>query len=220
MTDTEQVYALYVQANPVPDPDELPLSQVETELLPFERSKDMDTQERIAVRPSPKIGQRRRGLVFGLAAIAVVVAVGVGAFLIAGEGNSPVAASEAFPEVVFDGSSCRWDGPSRIERGEVQITVINTTTDSFTLSGWLLVEPALSEELGRTPLGTDMATSSTTPAPAGLNTFLIPVLPQSEVAQPLRMEGVGPQIIDCVTSSEGNVDHVWRAQTTVEVVAP
>jgi len=219
MTASEQVYALYVQANPVPNPDVLPLRQVETGLLTHERSREMNTSENIEIRPTQPAG-RRRAFAVGFAAILVIAAATAAIVLFAGGDDEPVAAADAAPRVVFDGDTCRWDGPTRIERGEVQITVVNTTNDPFTLSGWRLVEPAYSAELERTPLGTDMATSRTTPAPSGLNTFLLPVLAQSEITQPLWIGDAGPQIIDCVTSSEGYVDHVWRAQTTVEVVAP
>lgn len=45
MSDAERIYSLYVQANPVPDADLLPLALDEAELLITERSRDMATQQ-------------------------------------------------------------------------------------------------------------------------------------------------------------------------------
>ena len=216
MTDTELVYALYVQANPVPDPEALPLTQAEPELLTHERSQDMDTQQRMEVRPAPTARPRRRSLAFGLAAILVIAAVAVSAFLIVGGGDDPVAAGEASPRITFDGAACRYEGPTLIETGTVTFTVVNTSTEPMQFVAFNMPENSLDAELERTPLGTDMSLSPTAPMPDGEMSFLTTALPGSEFLRPWGMQ-VGTNIIDCVTE---DTDHVWRAGALVEFVAP
>lgn len=216
MTDTEMVYALYVQANPVPDPEALPLTLAEAELLTHERSRDMDTQERIEVRPAPKVRPRRRSLAFGLAAILVVAAVAVSAFLVAGGGDDPVAAADAAPRITFDGTTCRYDGPTLIETGTVAFTVSNTGTEAMQFVGFNMPESSLDAELERTPLGTNMPLDPTAPMPDGAMSFLQGALPGAEGVTSWPMTS-GTNIIDCVTEA---TDHVWRAGTLVEFVAP
>jgi hypothetical protein len=218
VTDTELVYALYVQANPVINPDLLPLTQFEAELLTHERSTDMDTREHIDNRRTPRL-PRRRALAFGLGAILVVAAVATAAVLIvAGDGDDPVAAADAAPTVTFDGNSCRYDGPTLIEEGVVTITAVNTGTEMFDLAGFLMPESRLAAELERTPLGTDMALTPIDPMPSG-NMATVTARPGSEGVGLWTMRE-GMYIIDCVTYFSGYSDHVWRAATTVEVVAP
>ena len=222
MTDTEQVYALYVQANPVPDPEVLPLTRAEAELLTLERSTVMDTREKIEVRPTPPTPPRRRRLAFGLAAIVVVAAIAVGAFLVAGDGDSPVAAADASLEVVFDGTACRYNGPTLIEAGNGTLTLVNTSTEPIEVTGFNMQESFLDWELERTPLGTDMALTPNAVTPAGDMAFFIKAEPGSEGAG-LATLLAGTHIIDCLYYEPPNdlyPNHLWRAQTTVEVVAP
>ena len=220
MTDTEQVYALYVQANPVPDPDLQPLTPTEAELLIGERSTDMDTRQKIEVRPTPEVAARRRP-VFGLAAILVVAAVGAGALLLAGDGERAVAAADAAPEVVFDGDMCRYEGPTLIEKGTAEIKAVNASTERMTVAVWSLLESRLDAELARWPLGTDQALPDLHPFPSG-NPFRIASPAQSEMTRFWPVVP-GTYIIDCIRWSNlvpTEWDHMWRAQTTVEVVAP
>ena len=104
MKDAEFIYSLYVQANPVPDPDQLALTRDEAVLLTDERSPDMITEERVdSSQPTPP---KRKRLAAALGAAAVlIVAIGAVAIL-ASRGSDPVAAGDAKPIMTFDGSSC------------------------------------------------------------------------------------------------------------------
>jgi hypothetical protein len=217
VNNTERVYALYVQANPVPDADLLPLTRAEAELLTFERSPVMDTQKRIPVQPAPR-APRRRSIVFGLAAVLVIAAAAAAIVLfVAGGGEGPVAASDAAPRVVFDGASCRYVDPALIETGTVQITFVKTSSERFDVAGWRMPESELTAELERFPLGTD--TAEVDQLPAGTLVFNIETGAGAEMGGP-RWLAAGPHLIDCLTFEGGEHNHVWRSATVVEVVAP
>jgi len=133
----------------------------------------MDTQERIHGRPAPRVQSRRR-FVFGLAAVLVVVAAAAAiTLLVTGGGDDPLAAADARPFITFDGTTCRYDGPTLIEEGTVAVTVVNTSTESMQFAGFNMPASLLDAELERTPLGTDMALTPTTPTPDGTMSFAV-----------------------------------------------
>lgn len=215
MKDNELVYALYVQANPVPDPDLLSLTRAEAQLLTIERSPDMDTQQRIEVRPTQPARRRRAfALVFGASLVAIGAAVAI-VLLVTGGGDEPVAAADASPRITFDGTTCRYDGPTLIEEGTVAFTVVNTSTPTIQFVGWNMPPSGLDAELERTPLGTDMALTPTSPTPDGTMSFLIGG-PPGEEGTGTSFLLPGSHVVDCVTDT---MDHVWRAGTLLEVVA-
>ena len=94
MKDTERIYALLIQANPIPDPDGLTITPNEAELLEAERSLAMETQQSIETsqpqEPRSRRPSLRRRLAVGLAPTLLVVAVG-GVALFMTSGNSDVA---------------------------------------------------------------------------------------------------------------------------------
>lgn len=47
----------------------------------------------------------------------------------------PVAAADAAPVVVFDGSTCTYDGPTQIEEGTVEFSTSNSAELPFQLIG-------------------------------------------------------------------------------------
>ena len=205
-------YALYVQANPVPDPDLLPLSRNEAVLLTIEGSKDMTTQEPVETQPTPR-PTKHKGLA-AAGAIAAVAVVGlVAALLIGSDDSQPVAAADAAPVVVFDGSTCTYDGPSEIEEGMVSWQLTNTGSQDFVLGGWLLEGAALETELQRTPVGTDMDITSGDPVPDGEVVFGWWLSPGESQTNPRQMAS-GTYLIDCKTD-----DHVWRV-AQIDMVAP
>jgi hypothetical protein len=225
VTDTELVYALYVQANPVPDPKLLPLTQeeAEAELLTHKRSTDMDIQERIEVRPAPKAPPRRRSLALGLAAVLVVaVAAAAIVWFVAGGDEGAVAAGDARPEVVFDGESCRYNGPTLIEQGNTSLLLVNSSAQAVTATGFNVPASELTAELALAPLGSEMALSADAPMPAGTTAFSVSADPGSEATGPLTLLP-GTHLIDCLYYESATAflpTYVWRTQTLIEVVAP
>lgn len=170
MKDAERIYALYVQANPVPDADLLSLTRDEATLLTIEGSQDMLTQEPVST-PTVSPPTKRRSIA-AVGAIAAVVAIGlVTALLLNSDESQPVAAADAAPEVTFDGTTCSYEGPLVVEEGTVEFSMNNSANVDFALAGWRMEEPVLSEELQRTPIGTDMEAPDTVPMPAGVSTL-------------------------------------------------
>lgn len=223
MNDSERIYALYVQANPVPYPASLPFTQAEAELLPFERSTDMDTRERNEIRPAPKAPPRRRSLALGLASVLVVaVAAAATVWLVAGGDEGAVAAGDAAPEVVFDGTSCRYNGPTLIEQGNATLVLVNTSTEAVSAMGFNMPASELTAELALAPLGTAMALSPDAPVPAGRLVASVSADPGSEISGPITLLP-GTHLIDCLyyeNAADMAPAHLWRAQTLIEVVAP
>ena len=214
MKDAEQIYALYVQANPVPNPDLLPLTRDEAVLLSIEGSQVMQTQEPTKEQPAAR--NTSRNILVAVGAFAVVIVIGlVAALLINNSDSGPVAAADAAPVVVFDGSTCTYDGPTQIEEGTVEFSTSNSADVPFQLIGWLMSGDALSEELQRTPVGTDMEISLTDPSPRPAGEIALGWTTSPGDTQTLAWSfAAGTYLIDCWTE-----DHVWRP-AQVEVVAP
>lgn len=212
MKDAERIYALYVQANPVPDPDLLPLAGDEAVLLSIEGSEAMETQQPTKEQPAAR--NTSRNVLVAVGAFAVVIVIGLVAALLINSGNSePVAAADAAPVVTFDGATCSYDGPTQIEEGTVQITNNNSADTPYALYGWLLSGDALADELERTPVGTDMGVTDADPAPQGEAVLGWPTVPGDSQTLSVAFS-TGTYLLDCKTE-----DHVWRP-AQIEIVAP
>ena len=214
MKDAEQIYALYVQANPVPDTDLLPITRDEAVLLSIGGSQAMQTQEPTKEQPAAR--NTSRNILVAVGAFAVVIVVGlIAALLINNSDSGPVAAADAAPVVVFDGSTCTYDGPTQIEEGTVEFSTSNSADVPFQLIGWFMSGDALSEELQRTPVGTDMEMSLTDPGPMPAGELNLGwTTPPGDTQTQAWPFATGTYLIDCVTE-----DHVWRP-AQVEVVSP
>ena len=210
VTDAELGYSLYVQANPSPHPDLLSMTPDETEFRSVERSPVMDTQNKTEV---PR--RRRRGLAITAGAVVVVAAVAGIGLLIANSGDELVAAADANPEITFDGSTCVYEGPARIEQGQVNLTFVNTSDDEMYAAGWLLNEEVLAAELELQPLGSDRAFPAS--PPRGANSFIFNAR-AGDTATDTPSMAAGTHVIDCARITNVT-EHVWRA-ASVEVVAP
>lgn len=217
MKDAEFIYSLYVQANPVSDPDLLPLERDEAVLLTLERSPDMITEEEIE-RRQPDRPPRRKRFVPALAAAAVLmVAVVAAAILMSGD-SAPVAAADADLRVEFDGTACSYEGPTLIEEGLAQFSVTNSAGEVFEFSTARMMETLLERELQQHPVGTDWAVPPGTPPPPGV-LYFVSVNP-GEPSRPYWLLEPGTYLVECLTGrpSGGIPEHVWRI-AQVEVVA-
>ena len=217
MKDAEFIYSLYVQANPVPDPDLLPHERDEAVLLTLERSPDMITEERVQ-SPQPPPPKRRR-LAAALGAAAVLIAAIAAVAILVNGGSGPVAAADAEPVVVFDGASCSYEGPGLIEEGAVNWSFANSAEETFYMYGWFIEEQNLENELAAHPIGADIDTDPDEGTPNGTIWLSATVEPgaSADELQLLALLKPGFYLIDCGTGF--GPTHVWRA-AQIEVVAP
>lgn len=212
MKDAEQIYALYVQANPVLNPDLLPVTRDEAVLLSIEGSHVMQTQEPTKEQPAAR--NSSRNILVAVGAFAVVIVIGLAAVLVINSGDSgPVAAADAAPVVVFDGSTCTYDGPTQIEEGAVEFSITNSGDTVVALAGWLMSGAALEAELQRTPVGANMDAPPDAPLPEGEAVFAWVTSQGASLAR-TSLLSAGTYLIDCKAG-----DHVWRA-AQVEIVVP
>lgn len=125
MSTTEQVYALLVEANPVRDPDELILGPESAPRLQVIEpgGPSMDTKEAIrTVTPEPP---RRRALLAGLVAAAVVTVAIVGAVLLvrdSGQPAPPVITNPPAPTTVTTVDEAEARANAEAEAAEVRAT--------------------------------------------------------------------------------------------------
>ena len=214
MKDAEFIYSLYVQANPVLDPDLLPLTRDEAVLLTLERSPDMITQEQDE-KLQPQTPPRRKRLLPALAAAAVLIAAVAATAVLVSRDSGPVAAADANPVVEFDGTACSYEGPTLIEEGVVDFSMTNTAERDFFLQGFRMEEATLSQELAAWPVGTDIETTPDTPMPKGVSWFSWWLQPGESQTSAWLLEP-GSYLAHCVVGNPG--EHVWRT-ALIEVVA-
>jgi hypothetical protein len=215
--DAERIYALYVQANPVPNSDLLDATRDEAVLLPIEGSEDMITQE--PIERSPRVRPSRRNMLVAAGAFSTVLIAGlVTVLLVMGGDSRPVAAIGARPEVVFDGTTCIYDGPTKIEVGVIEFTMVNSADEEFTLAAWRMKGEQLEAELSRLPIGSDIAVTTSDHGPTGVGVGGWITDPGSTRTGSAGFAS-GTYLIDCVTTTGGSSDHAWRT-AQIEVVAP
>jgi hypothetical protein len=223
VSDADRVYALFEEANPVPDPSLLPATRDEAALPTFEGSMIMDTRETTQARPTE---ERARGwkAVVAVAAAFIVVLVGVGgAILLMGGEGEPVAATEAQPIVTCDGEACNWDGPTTLTPGDLRIEFINDSPRGITFAVWTMNGAALEDQLANRPAGTDIALLPDDAVPDGDLAFFFNVAPGGSRSESLAVTAGNSYLVDCLTtaaSDDGDYyDHLWRP-AAIEVVEP
>jgi hypothetical protein len=138
VSDTERIYSLYVQANPVPDPDRLPLTQDEAELRLIERSQAMDTQQRPETQATQRPARSRTAAIAFAAVIVVGAVVGV-AMLMTGDGDDLVTVAEAVPTITFDGETATYSGPETFEENLLTFRLENNSDSVRASFGWSLL---------------------------------------------------------------------------------
>lgn len=130
MSDTERIYSLYVQANPIPDPGRLPETPQEAELLMIERSRTMDTQQRPASRESKRPARWRTAVIAFVAVIVVVVAT-IGIATMITNDNDTAATPDTVQTLTFDGATLTYRGPETLQAGTVvTLTLENTSNET------------------------------------------------------------------------------------------
>ena len=224
MSNVERVFALYVQANPIPEPDLLSLVGDETELPIIEGSTEMD-ESGIDVKDqnhTRTLRQQRRwnpAVVLSGAFVVVVAIVGA-VFLLRGEAG-PVAASDANPVITCDGESCSYDGAESIFEGSVEFTLANNGTKDLMLSVWRFSSAtAVTFELDQLAIGADMDLEPSARTPDGFQILLFEAQIGQQEVESVGLLGSYTYLIDVVTTPiEGYHDHVWRV-ARIEVLEP
>jgi hypothetical protein len=161
----------------------------------------------------------RRKVQAAAGAFATVLVAGlVTVLLVMGGDSRPVAAIDARPEVVFDGTTCSYDGPTKIEVGVIEFTLVNSADEEFTLAAWRMQGEQLEAELARLPVGSDIAVTASDHGPTGVGVGGWITDPGSTGTGAAGFAS-GTYLIDCVTTTGSSRDHAWRS-AQIEVVAP
>lgn len=223
MSDADRVFALFKEANPVPDPSLLPTTRDEAALPTFEGSMIMDTRETTQARPTEERVRGWKPVVAVAAAFLVIVVVVGGAILLMGGEGEPVAAAEAQPVVTCDGETCTWDGPTALTPGDLQIEFVNDSPRTITFAVWMMNGAALEDQLANRPAGTDIALPPDDAVPEGELAFYFDVAPGGTQTGSVAVTAGNGYLVDCLTtaaSDEGDYyDHLWRP-ATIDVVEP
>ena len=120
MSSPERVYALLVEANPIPDPRSV--SPVPSPAFAYERRSVMLTEEPTQTK---YITARPRWLRAVGAFAAVLIVIGAGVIWAVATDGGPVAAGDARIEVTFTGDGTSYLGDRVIIEGTVELTYIN-----------------------------------------------------------------------------------------------
>jgi hypothetical protein len=222
VNDTDRVYAVFMQANPVPDPSLLPTTRAEAALPIMEGSTIMDTRETTQARPEKQVRGWRPVAVVAAAFVVVLLVVG-GVLLLMGGDGDPVAAADAKPVVTCDGETCTWEGPMTVTPGLMAFEFVNDGTQPITFAVWTMTPTAADEELANRPVGTDIAIPPGDEAPSGMDLFYDIVQPGSTQIRSSQVASGYTYLVDCLTSAtdagEDYYDHLWRP-AAIEVVEP
>lgn len=143
----------------------------------------------------------------------------VGGWLLVSCGDGAVAADSANPEVVFDGTNCIYDGPTKIEHGGIEFTLTNESTTSIHLFALLYDDPADYEaDLDSLAVGED-ADITLTEVPPGLHFGLNLDAQPGQQATTLTILDSGNHILQCghIPTAERFPDHIWKA-ATIEIL--
>ena len=125
MNSPEHVFALFVEANPVPDSvaalEDPGAAQSYLSVVSPTRPSTMPDHRK---EPPHRI-MRKRWRATAMAAVLALLAVAVSytALVLSRPASGPVAAEHAAMRVVFDGSACAYSGPASLTAGRGVITV-------------------------------------------------------------------------------------------------
>jgi hypothetical protein len=144
MSTAEQIYALLVEANPIPDPEALP--ETIAEARPRLRVVASESPRHQIGEPeaAPPAQSRHRWMPAVAACIAVLFSAAVGWMLGAQLGGSP--ATLLVPRISFDEEGPAYAGPARFERGTITVTLENRSGGYAAVVWALMTEDALTLE--------------------------------------------------------------------------
>ncbi len=133
--------------------------------------------------------------------------------------GSAVAAENANPEVVFDGTSCIYEGPAKIQGGGIEFTLTNDSDTPIDLFALLYDDPGdYQADLESLAVGAD-ADVTLAEVPPGLSFGLNLDAQPRQQATTLTILDIGKHILQCghTPADERFPDHIWRA-ATIEVI--
>ncbi len=126
----DQIHEMVRGANPVPNLDVL--EPIEMPFLPDrERSGEMSTKQIDVETPEPRRPRVRRGLLIGVATVALVVIVGVALAFVTGDDTEVAGSDSRLLQLTFDGEQCTYEGPSVLSAGEVEIVYHNESSETI-----------------------------------------------------------------------------------------
>jgi hypothetical protein len=164
-----------------------------------------------------KSRKSRPWLITAASILGLLVILG-GGFLLLSD-NGPVAAANADPEVVFDGTSCTYHGPAEIVEGGVTFTLSNESSIPIRVVLFHFDDRADFEaELDNLAVGADIDLS---PGDLPVGGVLNPVnhLQSGASLRSLVLLDTGLYTVDCIRyptaapSALDGPDHAWRAGT-------
>lgn len=164
------------------------------------------------VTTASKLPWWRRAVASTMARSAVIV---LGGWLLVSCSDGAVAAENANPEVVFDGTTCIYDGPTMIEHGGIEFTLINESAIPMQTAALLYDDPAdYRAALDSLPVGTD-ADVPYAEVPPGFNFGFVLNVEPGQQATTLTLLDIGEYILQCADNQpeESIPDHIWVAAT-------
>ena len=122
-------------------------------------------------------------------------------------GESEQSNEAAAIALTFDGTTCRYDGPARVEEGSVELRFTNTSTTPFAVAAISVKDYALDAFLQEGPVGADWDIPHGHPRSGGIEWHnRWPQVPPGESQEYDFLLPAGTYYLDCVLE----LDHVWR----------
>lgn len=129
--------------------------------------------------------------------------------------DTPSAATATDPTLVFDGTTCTYDGPAQVVVGGLTPVVLENTSDIDIDAGvlWLWSQNSLDAALERLPLGSESDILLGMPAGSTQAAWLQAGPGESNKESVLLNPGL--YLMDCVRIPSGATapDYVWRGGT-------
>ena len=89
----------------------------------------MSTKKIDVETPDPRRPRVRRGLLIGVATVALIIIVGVALAFVTGDGTEVAGSDSRLLQLTFDGEQCTYEGPSELSAGEIEIVYHNESSE-------------------------------------------------------------------------------------------